>query len=437
LRQTTSAQAGRGEESKDNLMLPLLASRRFAPLFWCQFCAAFNDNALKTALVFLILFHAGGSGTLVTLASGVFIAPFFFLSGLGGELADKFDKARVAQSVKFIEIFVALVSVTGFWLRSLPVMFAALASFGILAALFGPVKYGILPDHLRREELPGGNALIEGATFVAILTGTIAGGVLASGGGSTIAFAACIVGFAVAAWASALIIPPTGTAAPQLRVSVNVLASSIAMVRHLARDRRLMWGALVTSWFWLTGIVVLALLPPLIKRTLGGNEATVTVSLAVFSIAIAIGSALAARLSRGRIRLGLTVAGAALIALFALDLAWAIAGVPDAVSLRGPAAVFASALGLRVVIDLSGMALGGGLFVVPAFAAVQAWAGVDFRARTIAGVNVLNAAFMTAASLPLAVLQSVGVTLAVLFAGVGLATLVVTFAIWKTMPKAQ
>jgi acyl-[acyl-carrier-protein]-phospholipid O-acyltransferase/long-chain-fatty-acid--[acyl-carrier-protein] ligase len=427
---------GQGEESKDNRMLPLLASRRFAPLFWCQFFAAFNDNALKTALVFLILFQANGSPVLVTLAGAVFIAPYFFLSGLGGELADRYDKARVAQAVKFVEIFVAAISAIGFRMQSLPVLFAALAGFGVLAALFGPVKYGILPDHLRREELPGGNALIEGATFVAILTGTIAGGMLASGGGNTVVFAVLIVGCAIAAWVSALVIPSTGTAAPQLRISANVFASSIAMVQHLARDRRLMWGALVTSWFWLTGIVVLSLLPPLIKGALGGNEAAVTVSLALFSIAIAAGSALAARLARGRIRLGITVAGAVLIGLFALDLAWTIAGVPAAASLHAPAAVFASAPGLRVAIDLAGMALGGGLFVVPAFAAVQAWAGADYRARTIAGVNVLNAAFMTSASLLLAVLQSAGATLTALFARVGLATLVAAFAIWKTVPKA-
>lgn len=416
-------------------MLPLLASRRFAPLFCCQFFAAFNDNALKTALVFVILFQANGPGSLVTLAGGIFIAPFFFLSGLGGELADRFDKARVAGVVKFVEIFVALVSVIGFRMQSLPVLFGALAGFGVLAALFGPVKYGILPDHLRGEELPGGNALIEGATFVAILTGTIAGGMLASGGGSSIAFAICIVGCSIAAWAFALLIPATGMAAPQLSISANVLASSAAMVRHLGRDWRLMWGALVTSWFWLTGIVVLSLLPPLIKGVIGGNEATLTVSLALFSIAIAVGSTLAARLARGRIRLGITVAGAVLIALFALDLGWATTGASDAASMRPPAVVFASALGLRVAVDLAGMAVAGGLFVVPAFAAVQAWAGADFRARTVAGVNVLNAAFMTMASLLLAALQSAGATPAFLFAAVGLATLAVAFVIWKTMPK--
>lgn len=418
-------------------MLALLVSRRFAPLFCCQFFAAFNDNLLKTALVFLILFQAGGSPALVNLASGIFIAPFFFLSGFGGELADLFDKARVAQRVKFAEIFVAGVAVIGFRLQSLPVLFTALAGFGILAALFGPVKYGILPDHLGREELPGGNALIEGATFIAILLGTITGGMVARGGGSTLVFALWVIGFAIASWLSAVLIPPAGTKAPQLRITPNVLASSVAMVRHLGADRRLIWGALVTSWFWLVGIVVLSLLPPLIKDAIGGDEATVTAYLALFSIAVGIGSALAARLAHGRIRLTITATGAALIGLFALDLAWAVAGITAASTLRAPDAVFTSVIGLRAAVDLAGLAFAGGLFVVPAFAAVQAWAGADYRARTIAGVNVLNAAFMTGGSLLLAGLQSAGVTLAALFAGIGIATVIAAFAIWKKMPKAN
>src|ERR1700687_2985580 len=164
---------------------PLMLSRRFAPLFWCQFFAAFNDNFLKTALVFLILFHSGAAGgeALITLASAIFIAPYFFLSALGGELADRYDKARVAQWLKFFEIFAAALAVLGFAQQSLPILFVALASFGVIAALFGPIKYGILPDHLRREQLPAANALVEGATFVAILIGTIVGGIARRGGG--------------------------------------------------------------------------------------------------------------------------------------------------------------------------------------------------------------------------------------------------------------
>src|SRR6478752_6669227 len=193
---------------------PLLLSRRFAPLFWCQFFAAFNDNFLKTALVFVILFQSGAhnSEALITVASAVFIAPYFFLSALGGELADRYDKARVAQRLKFVEIFVAALAAWAYVRNSLPLLFAALFGFGILAALFGPIKYGILPDHLRREQLPAANALVEGATFIAILTGTIVGGLAAHSqylGGGVRIFGVLVIGFAVACWLSALRIPPS------------------------------------------------------------------------------------------------------------------------------------------------------------------------------------------------------------------------------------
>src|SRR5215475_11784129 len=255
---------------------PLLLSRRFAPLFWCQFFAAFNDNFLKTALVFVILFHLGArnSEALITFASAVFIAPYFFLSALGGQLADRYDKARIAQRLKFIEIFVAAVAAYAYVRSSLPLLFTALFGFGVLAALFGPIKYGILPDHLRREQLPAANALVKGATFVAILLGTIAAG-LAARGGETGTFAILVISFAFACWMSALLIPATGEGAPQLKIDANIAASTVAMMRHLHADARLWWGALVVSWFWLVGIVVLSLLPPLIKTLIGGNEETI------------------------------------------------------------------------------------------------------------------------------------------------------------------
>ena len=163
----------------------LMTSRRFAPLFWCQFFSAFNDNFLKNALVFLILFRpafAETRGTLITLTAAVFIGPFFFLSGLGGQLADRFDKSIMAHHVKLVEIAVSALGVVGFWLHSVPIMFVTLFLFGIIATLFGPIKYGILPDHLKKEELPAGNALVEGATFIAILLGTIVGGLAAKEG---------------------------------------------------------------------------------------------------------------------------------------------------------------------------------------------------------------------------------------------------------------
>jgi acyl-[acyl-carrier-protein]-phospholipid O-acyltransferase/long-chain-fatty-acid--[acyl-carrier-protein] ligase len=417
---------------------PLILSRRFAPLFACQFFAAFNDNFLKTALVFLILFSRSGpdAEALITLASAIFIAPYFLFSGLGGEIADRHDKARVAQVIKFVEMFVASLALVGYALHSVPILFLALGGYGVLGSLFGPIKYGILPDHLRREELPTGNALVEGATFVAILTGTIVGGLAARGGGDVAAFAAVVMGFALACWLSALLIPPTGEGAPQLKVSANIVASTAAMIRHLRADARLWWGGMVTSWFWLVGIVVLSLLPPLIKTLIGGNEDTVTAYLALFSIAVGAGSGLAAAIARGRIRLNTTLVGAVLLGAFALDLGIATYGAAPALTPQAPGTVFSTMLGIRAAVDLAGMAISGGLFIVPTFAAVQAWAGAAYRARTVAAVNMLNAAFMTGAAVIVAIMQNYGATVPALFAMIGVATLFVAVAIWRTMPAA-
>jgi acyl-[acyl-carrier-protein]-phospholipid O-acyltransferase/long-chain-fatty-acid--[acyl-carrier-protein] ligase len=424
----------------NNVRMPaILLSRRFAPLFWCQFFAAFNDNFLKTALVFVVLFHlnARDAEALITLASAIFIAPYFFLSALGGELADRYDKALIAQRLKFIEIFVAALAAWGYVQASLPLLYSALFGFGILASLFGPIKYGILPDHLRREQLPIGNALVEGATFIAILLGTIAGGLAAHGDRSHVLFAALVVSFAIACWLSARLIPATGEGAPNLRISANIAASTAAMIRHLRADPRLWWGAMVTSWFWLVGIVVLSLLPPLIKILIGGNEDTVTTYLAIFTVAVGVGSGLAAAVARGRIVLRTTLVGAVLIGIFAIDLGAATLGTAPVASAQGPAAVFTSALGIRAAVDLFGLAVAGGLFIVPAFSAVQAWSGVDYRARTIAAVNVLNAAFMTGATILVALMQKFGATIPALFLLIGAMTFLVALAIWKTMPKSE
>jgi acyl-[acyl-carrier-protein]-phospholipid O-acyltransferase/long-chain-fatty-acid--[acyl-carrier-protein] ligase len=417
-------------------MTPLMLSRRFAPLFWCQFFSAFSDNFLKTALVFLILFQIGGpdAEALITLAGGIFIAPFFFLSALGGQIADRFDKAMVARRLKFIEIGIAFVAVAGFSLHSVPVLFVALLLFGVIAALFGPMKYGILPDHLARAELPAANALVEGATFLAILLGTIFGGLATKGGGDPAHLSLLMIGFALMCWGASLFIPPTGEGAPGLRISWNIASSTAALVRHLWTDPRLWWGALVSSWFWLSGIIVLSLLPPLVGRVLGGNEEVATAFLAVFSVAVAIGSGLAALIARGRILLWPTPVGAVILGLCALDLGWVNYAIEPGATMAGIDAVLGSLRGVRSLIDLSGIAIGGGLFIVPAFAAVQAWAGVDRRARVVAAVNVLNAAFMVGGSLAVSLLQKAGAGTPALFMALGASNLLVAGLVARTTP---
>src|SRR6516162_8861325 len=423
----------------------LLATRRFAPLFWCQFFSAFNDNFLKNALVFLLVFKVGGplADALTQVAAAIFIAPYFFLSALGGEMADRFDKAWVAQRLKLAEIGIAFIAVFGFWLHtagfwfhSVPVLFVALACYGVIGSLFGPIKYGILPDHLARSELPAANALVEGATFIAILLGLIVGGMAAKDGGDPASFAVLMIVFTAASWGSSLLMPPTGEAAPNLAVRANIAASTIDLLRHVREERRIWWGALVTSWFWLVGAVVVGLLVPLVKSVLGGSEEVAETCLAVFSVSIAIGSGLAAWLAAGRIILLPTVVGAVLIGVFAIDLGWSTAGAAPIPNLTGYLSLFESARGLHVVFDLAGLAIAGGLYIVPTFAAVQAWAGADRRARVIAAVNVLNAAFMTASNLIVFGLQLVGMTTSHLFLVLGLASLIVAYAIGRTMPAS-
>ena len=250
------------------MSLSLMTSRRFAPLFWTQFFSAFNDNFLKNALVFLILFKIGGPDAeiLIMLAGAIFIAPFFFLSGLGGQLADRFDKAMVAQRLKLAEIGAAAIAVAGFAMHSLPLLFrGALPCSARSQRSSARSNTASCPTTSQREELPAGNALVEGATFMAILLGTIAGGIAAKGGGSPTSFGALIILFALLCWGASLKIPATGQAAPDLRVDANIARSTVALLKHLWSDPRLRWGGLVVSWFWLVGAVVLSLLPPLVK----------------------------------------------------------------------------------------------------------------------------------------------------------------------------
>jgi acyl-[acyl-carrier-protein]-phospholipid O-acyltransferase/long-chain-fatty-acid--[acyl-carrier-protein] ligase len=417
----------------------LLLTRRFAPLFWCQFFSAFSDNFLKNALVFLLVFQIGGSGAdaLTQLAAAIFIAPYFFLSALGGEFADRYDKARVAQRLKLAEIAIAVIAVIGFAVHSILILFIALLCYGVIGSLFGPIKYGILPDHLARSELPAGNALVEGATFIAILLGLIVGGMAAKDGGDPTSFALLMIVFAFACWGSSLLIPPTGEAAPDLTVRWNIAASTIDLLRQLRNDPRIWWGAMVTSWFWLVGAVAVGLLVPLVKNVLGGSEEVGETCLAIFSVSIAIGSGLAAWLAAGRIILLPTLIGAVLIGLFAIDLGWSTAGAAAIPGLTGYWSLFGSGRGIRVAIDLAGLAIAGGLFIVPTFAAVQAWAGADRRARVVAAVNVLNAAFMAGSTVGVALLQyATGLGAPGVFIVLGVASLGVAYVIGRTMPAS-
>ena len=414
----------------------LMTSRRFAPLFWCQFFSAFNDNVLKNALVFLILFKVGGTSAamLVTVAGALFVAPPLILSGLGGQWADRYDKAKVAQRLKLAEIAAALFSVVGFVLVSLPLLFVALVLFSTIAALFSPVKYGMLPDQLRQEELPTGNALVEGGTFIAILLGTIAGG-WAAADDHALTYGLVVSAFAVLCWGASLLIPATGEGDHDLAVDPNIFRSTGQLVRHLHADRRLWSCGLFVSWFWLTGAVALTLLPILVKADFHGSEGAMTAALAIFSIGIAVGSGIASWLSAGRVVLLPTALASVLLGLFSLDLAWGSAHFLSAMTL-GALDLVARRDGLHAAIDLFGIAVSGGLFIVPVFTAVQVWSTTEDRARNIGAVNILSAGFMVGGAVATAALQATGLTTPQLFAVLGLANLLAAWWIFRTLPTS-
>src|SRR5215475_3410232 len=411
----------------------LMSTRRFAPLFWAQFFSALNDNVLKNALVIILLYGAATShgDALVTVAGAVFIFPFFILSGLGGELADKLVKSVVARRLKFAEIFAAIFAALGFFLHSVPLLFIALGLFGTIAALFGPVKYAMLPDQLSVGELATGNALVEGATFMAILIGTIAGGQFVSGSSHMALVSSAVVLLALLSWGFASRIPHTTPSAPDLPVTANPWTSTYHLLKSLWSEPRLWDGMVIVSWFWLVGAVVLSLLPALIKVEVGGSEGVVTLCLAVFAIGIAAGSLFAASLSHVRPNLALVPIGAIVMGIVGLDLALAIGttttgnGVP-------PLAFATSFSGLRLLIDFAVFAFGGGLFVVPSFAAVQAWSAASERARVIAAGNVLQAAFMVVGSLFVAGLQGLGLPIAWIFFGLAVASF---GSVWFVLSK--
>lgn len=426
--------------SAQSAQKPLMRSKRFAPLFWTQFLSAFNDNFLKNALIFLILFQVGsansptaGSGVLVTLAGAVFIAPFLFLSALGGQIADRMDKATIGRRLKLVEVGAAGLAVAGMTLQSLPVLFAALFSFGVVSALFSPVKYGILPDHLEPSELPKANAWVEAGTFLAILGGTIGAGVLFATGAPVAIFAPVMMALAVICYLASRHIPATKVGAPDLKVDPDILRSTWRILTDLRADQRLWRTALLNAWFWFVGAIVLSVLPLVVKDLLGGSELAVTYFLTIFAVSVGIGSALAAWLCAGRVVLLPAVVGTALMAVFSLDLFFLLGGLtlPATDSLLvfvGQGDV------IRASVDMAGLAISGALLVVPSFAALQSWAKAERRARTVAGANALSAGFMTVGGLALAGAFHAGVGVAQVFAGLAVLNAITAVLMLKFLP---
>ncbi len=420
--------------------LALLGSRRFGPLFAAQFLSAFNDNAVKNALVLMIAYSTDAASQksaeiLIPLAGGLFILPFFLCSATAGQLADQHDKAWLIRVIKLSEIALMMAAAGAVLLGSGAGLLVILCLMGIEAAFLGPLKYAILPDLLAPHELLLGNALVEAGTFIAILLGTIAG-VLIAGHHGAVVVAALITIVALAAWASSLAIPGTSPAAAPSPLEWNLFAATARVIREATREKIPFWSMLGISWFWLAGAIYLSQFPAYVRFSLGGEQVVVTLFLTVFTIGIAIGSLLCSRILGGRIS-GRTVPWGALgIALFSIDLWWASPqAAAGAGSLAGLRDFLAFSAHWRILIDLLGIAVSGGIFIVPLYVLLQAASARAQRARAIAANNVINAAAMVIAAVATMALIALGVSVPGLFLLTGGATLIVAACFWRLQSR--
>ena len=418
----------------------LLRERRFAPLFWTQFLGAANDSLFKFAFTLLATYQAaawgGGNGTSAGFVIGaVFLLPVLLFSATAGQLADKVDRARLARFVKDLEVALMALAAAGFLLHMPALLYACVFLMGVHSTLFGPVKYAYLPQHLDERELTGGNGLVEMGTFVAILLGTMAGGMLVKlSPGSAAPVALTCLAIAVAGRIFAGFIPASPAPDPGLAINWNPISETWRNLRLAARQRAVFNSLLGISWLWFFGSIFLTALTPFAKSVVGGDENVVTVLLACFSIGIGLGALACERLSGGRIEIGLVPLGSAGMTVFAIDLWLASRGLaPQGVLSAGQ--FLAQPAHWRILADLFLLAFAGGLYSVPLYALIQSRAAPTHRARIVAANNILNALFMVVSALMAKALLDAGLSLPELFALVGVMNAAVALYIGWLVPE--
>ena len=390
----------------------LLRSRRFLPLFSTQFLGAFNDSLFKQAVVLFVTYQLFSDPAkelqFSAIAQGLFILPFFLLSALSGQLADDHDKARLIRIIKLAEIGIMAVGGAGLLLANIPLMLAAVFAMGVHSTFFGPIKYAILPQHLHKDEVLGGTGLVEAGTYIAILLGTILAGVLAP---APVLAAAATVGFAFCGFLAGREVPPAPPAADRIPFDRHIIRASVALVSATMHVPRLFLAILSISFFWTIGAVLIIIFPPLVKNVLGGNEQVASLFIGIFSVGIAIGSVLINRLLKSQVSARFAPASVIAMGLFVLllhfvSLAWGKHG-PELTTLGN---FVSHPMAGLIILALLGVAVTGGMFVVPLYAFLTTTVPKTETARTVAANNIVNSGAMVVGS---------GLAIALNLAGVG------------------
>jgi len=382
-------------------LLRIFTSKRFLPIFIAQFGGALNDNLFKSAMLIIVAFQltdaAAQASTINNVAALLFILPYFLFSTLAGQLADRGDKAVMIQKNKIAEILIVLVGALALYLQSIPLLLFILFCLGTQSAMFGPNKYAVLPQLLQGKDLVTGNALIASGTFIAILTGTLIGGILAQQQSAWIWIATGCLVTAIGGYLASLKIPRIEIGSPDLKVDWNMLGQSIKLLT-LARGQQRVWTAILgVSWFWFIGSGYLTQIPTIVRYIGGGDESVVTLFMALFIIGVGLGCALAAKLSSFVVEIGIAPIAMLLLGLTGLDLAQIEAS--QTLSLMGINAFLDSPEGLRISLDILLIGIFGGAFALPMYTELQQASSLENRARIISINNVINAVFMVTSAI--------------------------------------
>ena len=413
-------------------------TRRFAPLFGTQFLGAFNDNVFKNSLFVLISFHGLGqnaylpAGQILNLAALLFVLPYFLFSALSGQLATRMDKAYLAKITKILEVIIMALAGIGFFYASAPLLLLCLFLMGTQSTLFGPVKYAVLPEYLREWELLAGNGLIESGTFLAILFGQMMGTALAGEGAWVLTVVVCMI--ALLGLLSSMFMPSASSFTPNAMIDWHILRGTKDLLRQTLQQRQLFTAMIGISWFWFVGSVYTTQLPTFVQTHLHGNANVFNLMLALFSIGIAMGSVLCAKLSHGYLRLKLVVFGTIGLAVFGGILVWLARGFTfDAqTSLDGLLSFLAHAQAYPMMLVMLGIGFCGGFFSVPLYTWLQLVASDEFRAQAIAANNIINAIFMVAAAILSAILLMLFDSIVLLYAVVAVGNLVLlVYLYWR------
>ncbi|MBK5542921.1 MFS transporter [Pseudomonas sp. TH05] len=420
----------------------LLRKRRFLPFFITQSLGAFNDNIFKQSLILAILYKLtieGDRSVWVNLCALLFILPFFLFSALAGQFGEKFAKDSLIRLIKLGEIAIMVVGAVGFAFDHLSLMLVALFAMGTHSALFGPVKYSILPQALREEELVGGNGLVEMGTFLAILAGTIGAGIMMSSAHYAPIVSTAMIGVAVLGYLASRSIPRAAASSPEMRLNWNIFSQSWATLRlGLGQTPAVSRSIVGNSWFWFVGAIYLTQIPAYAKEWMHGDETVVTLILTVFSVGIALGSMLCEKLSGRKVEIGLVPFGSLGLTIFGLLLWWHSGGIPLSANPEGHSwlAVLGFGQSWWVLLDILGLGVFGGFYIVPLYALIQSRTPEKERARVIAANNILNALFMVVSALVSIVLLSVAkLSIPHLFLVVSLLNILVNGYIFKIVPE--